>query len=79
MKPDSGQKNTAQRVEGQTWHAPAGTPDQRTEWTYIFGAICTAKAKGAGLAHALVRTTPSLASHTHRARVAAFDAGAHAL
>ena len=34
---------------GQTWHEPAGPRDQRTEWAYIFGAICPAKGKGAGL------------------------------
>ena len=34
---------------GQTWHAPAAPRDQRTEWAYIFGRICPAKGKGAGL------------------------------
>ena len=34
---------------GQTWHAPAGAPRPAHEWAYIFGAICPAKGKGAGL------------------------------
>ena len=28
---------------------PRAPRDQRTEWAYIFGAICPAKGKGAGL------------------------------
>ena len=35
---------------GQTWHAPAGAPrPNAAEWAYIFGAICPAIGKGAGL------------------------------
>ena len=62
---------------GQTWHAPAGARDQRTEWAYIFGAICPAKGKGAGLVMPWC-DTDAMAAHLIEIS-AAVDPGAHAV
>ena len=50
-----GQKNKLTRRWARRGTRPRAPRDQRTEWAYIFGAICPAKGKGAGLSHALVR------------------------
>ena len=62
---------------GQTWHAPAAPRDQRTEWAYIFGAICPAKGKGAGLVMPWC-DTDAMAAHLIEIS-AAVDPGAHAV
>ena len=49
-----GQKNKLTRRWARRGTRPRAPRDQRTEWAYIFGAICPAKGKGAGL-DALVR------------------------
>ena len=43
-----GQKNKL-TADGPRGTRPRAPRDQRTEWAYIFGAICPAKGKGAGL------------------------------
>ena len=57
---------------GQTWHAPAGAPRQRTEWAYIFGAIwpatrgkapgwsCPGRDTDAMAAHLIASVPPSI-------------------
>ena len=62
---------------GQTWHAPRAPRDQRTEWAYIFGAICPAKGKGAGLVMPWC-DTDAMAAHLIEIS-AAVDPGAHAV
>ncbi len=44
-----GQKNTLTRRWAKRGTRPRAPHDQRTKWAYIFGAICPAKGKGAGL------------------------------
>ena len=44
-----GQKNKVTRRWAQKGTRPRAPHDQRTLWTYIFGAICPAEGKGAGL------------------------------
>lgn len=44
-----GQKNKITRRWAPRGTRPSAPKDQRTKWTYIFGAICPAKGKGAGL------------------------------
>lgn len=44
-----GQKNKITRRWAQRGTRPRAPHDQRTLWTYIFGAICPAEGKGAGL------------------------------
>ena len=44
-----GQKNNITRRWARRGTRPRAPHDQRTKWTYIFGAICPAKGKGAGL------------------------------
>ena len=44
-----GQKNKLTRRWARRGTRPRAPRDQRTEWAYIFGAICPAKGKGAGL------------------------------
>ena len=51
--------------------------DQRTEWAYIFGAICPAKGKGAGLVMPWC-DTDAMAAHLIEIS-AAVDPGAHAV
>ena len=50
-----GQKNKLTRRWARRGTRPRAPRDQRTEWAYIFGAICPAKGKGAGLVMPLVR------------------------
>lgn len=44
-----GQKNKITRRWARKGMRPVAPHDQRTAWAYIFGAICPAKGKGAGL------------------------------
>ena len=44
-----GQKNKITRRWAARGSRPRAPHDQRTAWAYIFGAICPAKGKGAGL------------------------------
>jgi len=44
-----GQKNKLTRRWARRGTRPRAAHDQRTKWAYIFGAICPAKGKGAGL------------------------------
>ncbi len=44
-----GQKNTITRRWARRGTRPSAPHDQRTAWAYMFGAICPAKGKGAGL------------------------------
>jgi len=44
-----GQKNKLTRRGARRGTRPRAPHDQRTQWAYIFGAICPAKGKGAGL------------------------------
>jgi len=44
-----GQKNKLTRRWAKCGTRPRAPHDQRTKWAYIFGAICPAKGKGAGL------------------------------
>ncbi|MFN3960197.1 MAG: IS630 family transposase, partial [Parvularculaceae bacterium] len=51
--------------------------DQRTQWAYIFGAICPAKGKGAGL---VLPWCDTHAMNAHLGEIsAAIDPGAHAV
>src|SRR3712207_1030940 len=72
-----GQKNTITRRWARRGTRPAAPKDQRTESAYIFGAICPALAKGAGLV--MPRCTTE-AMNLHLAEIArAVTAGAHAV
>ena len=44
-----GQKTKIARRWARRGTRPRAPHDQRTQWAYIFGAICPAKGKGAGL------------------------------
>lgn len=44
-----GQKNKLTRRWARRGTRPRAAHDQRTKWAYIFGAICPAEGKGAGL------------------------------
>ena len=44
-----GQKNRITRRWARRGTRPRAPHDQRTKWAYIFGAICPAQGKGAGL------------------------------
>jgi hypothetical protein len=72
-----GQKNTICRRWARRGTRPSAPNDQRTESAYIFGAICPAQGKGAGLV--LPRCTTD-AMVLHLAEVAqAVAPGAHAV
>ncbi len=72
-----GQKNTITRRWAKRGTRPSAPRDQRTASTYIFGAICPAEGKGAGLV--LPRCTGEAMS-LHLAEIAAAVApGAHAV
>jgi hypothetical protein len=45
----TGQKNKITRRWARRGTRPSAPHDQRTAWAYLFGAICPAKGKGAGL------------------------------
>ena len=77
MKLRIGQKNKLSSM-GQTWHAPAGAPRPcAPNGRYIFGAICPAKGKGAGLVMPWC-DTDAMAAHLIEIS-AAVDPGAHAV
>ena len=44
-----GQKNRLTRRWARRGTRPSAPQDQRTKWAYVFGAICPAKGKAAGL------------------------------
>src|SRR3954467_13436847 len=72
-----GQKSKSTRRWAKRGTRPAAPKDQRTASAYIFGAICPAHGKGAGLV--LPRCTPGGMS-LHLAEIAqAVAPGAHAL
>ncbi len=72
-----GQKNTISRRWARRGTRPSAPKDQRTQSAYIFGAICPAQGKGAGLV--LPRCTTA-AMALHLAEIAqAVAPGAHAL
>ena len=72
-----GQKNKLTRRWARRGTRPRAPHDQRTKWAYIFGAICPAKGKGAGL------VMPYCNSHAMTAHLAeisqAVDADAYAV
>ena len=72
-----GQKNKLTRRWARRGTRPRAPHDQRTKWAYIFGAICPAKGKGAGLVMPFCDT---IAMEAHLAEIsAAVDKGAHAV
>ena len=72
-----GQKNKITRRWAKRGTRPSAPNDQRTASTYIFGAICPAAGKGAGLV--LPRCTTE-AMALHLAEIATMVApGAHAI
>ena len=72
-----GQKNTISRRWAKRGTRPAAPQDQRTQSAYIFGAICPAVGKGAGLV--LPRCTTQ-AMNLHLAEIAqAVAPGSHAV
>ena len=72
-----GQKNTITRRWAKRGTRPSAPSDQRTASAYIFGAICPAEGKGAGLV--LPRCTTE-AMALHLAEIATMVApGAHAI
>ena len=64
-------------ADGRRGTRPRAPRDQRTEWAYIFGAICPAKGKGAGLVMPWC-DTDAMAAHLIEIS-AAVDPGAHAV
>ena len=72
-----GQKNKLTRRWARRGTRPRAPRDQRTEWAYIFGAICPAKRKGAGLVMPWC-DTDAMAAHLIEIS-AAVDPGAHAV
>lgn len=72
-----GQKNKITRRWARRGTRPSAPADQRTMWTYIFGAICPKKGKGAGLVLPYCDTG---AMQEHLAEISqAVDPGAHAV
>jgi len=72
-----GQKNKITRRWARRGTRPSAPQDQRTKSAYIFGAICPAKGKGAGLVLPKCNTA---AMQRHLDEIAlAVDPGAHAL
>ncbi len=72
-----GQKNKLTRRWARRGTRPRAPRDQRTKWAYIFGAICPAKGKGAGLVMPYCDTA---AMQAHLAEVSTMVApGAHAV
>ena len=72
-----GQKNKLTRRWARRGTRPRAPHDQRTKWAYIFGAICPAKGKGAGLVMPYCDTA---AMQAHLAEVSVMVApGAHAV
>ena len=72
-----GQKNKITRRWARRGTRPRAPHDQRTQWAYIFGAICPAKGKGAGLVMPYCDTQ---AMQAHLAEISAMvEPGAHAV
>jgi len=72
-----GQKNAITRRWARRGTRPRAPHDQRTMWAYIFGAICPAKGKAAGLVMPYANTE---AMQAHLAAIsAAVEPGAHAV
>jgi transposase len=72
-----GQKNKLTRRWARSGTRPRAPHDQRTKWAYIFGAICPAKGKGAGLVMPYC-DTHAMAEHL-KLISAEVDPGAHAV
>lgn len=72
-----GQKNKITRRWAPKGTRPRAPKDQRTQWAYIFGAICPAKGKGAGL---VLPWCDTHAMNAHLCEIsAAIEPGAHAV
>lgn len=72
-----GQKNTLPRRWARRGTRPTAPKDQRTEYAYIFGAICPEKGKGAGL---VLPRCNAQAMNAHLVEISlAVDPGAHAV
>ncbi len=72
-----GQKNKITRRWARRGSRPRAAQDQRTTWAYIFGAICPAKGKAAGLIMPYCNTQ---AMDEHLAEISkVVDANAHAV
>ena len=72
-----GQKSKITRRWARKGTRPRAPHDQRTKWAYIFGAICPAKGKGAGLVMPSC-DIPAMAAHLAEISKAV-DPGAHAV
>jgi transposase len=72
-----GQKNKITRRWAKRGTRPRAAHDQRTRWAYIFGAICPARGKGAGLVMPYC-DTPAMEAHLEEIS-RAVDPGAHAV
>ena len=77
MKPASARRISSHADGPDVAPRPRAPRDQRTEWAYIFGAICPAKGKGAGLVMPWC-DTDAMAAHLIEIS-AAVDPGAHAV
>jgi hypothetical protein len=72
-----GQKNRLTRRWARRGIRPRAPHDQRTAWAYLFGAICPAEGKGAGLVMPFCDTA---AMQEHLTEISAMVAqGAHAV
>ena len=74
-----GQKNKLTRRWARRGTRPRAPRDQRTEWAYIFGAICPAKGKGAGLVMPWCDTDAMAAHLIEISTKPPTDPGAHAV
>ena len=72
-----GQKNAITRRWAGRGTRPSAPKDQRTLWAYLFGAICPAKGKGAGLVLPSCDTEAMAAQLTEISQAVA--PGAHAV
>ena len=72
-----GQKNTITRRWARRGTRPSAPKDQRTLWAYLFGAICPAKGKGAGLVLPYCNTEAMAAQLAEISQ--AVEPGAHAV
>jgi hypothetical protein len=72
-----GQKNKITRRWARRGTRPRAPHDQRTQWACIFGAICPAEGKGAGLVMPYC-DTPAMQAHLHEIS-GAVAPGAHAV
>lgn len=72
-----GQKNKITRRWARRGTRPRAPHDQRTAWAYLFGAICPAEGKGAGLVMPFC-DTPAMQAHLDEIS-SAVAAGAHAV